>query len=147
ERLLEAWKGEILARTQYEILAQCMRDTRRAQIIRDIAAAEGRHRERIENRLRELGVPIPDPSTVTLSWWQSMQARFAPVPAVMARMESAEQSEITNRYKRSTGDAATDAVLASIRTEEQGHSKSLAGMEAAHSKDAPQASGAEARLN
>ncbi len=147
ERLLEAWKGEILARAQYEILAQRMRDPRRAEVIREIASAEGRHRERIEKRLGELGVPIPDPSTVRLSWWQAMQARFAPVPAVMARMEAAEQSEITDRYKRSTGDAATDAVLASIRTEEQGHSKSLAGMEAAHSKDVPQASGAEARLN
>jgi vacuolar iron transporter family protein len=147
ERLLEAWRGEILARAQYEILAQRMRDPRRAQIIRDIAAAEGRHRERIENRLRELGAPVPDASTVTLAWWQAMQARFAPVPAVMARMEMAEQSEITDRYKRPTGDAETDAVLASIRTDEQGHSKSLAGMEAAHSKDTPQASGAEARLN
>jgi VIT1/CCC1 family predicted Fe2+/Mn2+ transporter/rubrerythrin len=147
ERLLDAWKGEIQARAQYEILALRMRDPRRAEVIREIAAAEGRHRERIENRLRELGVPIPDSRTVTLSWWQGMQARFAPVPAVMARMEAAEQSEITDRYKRPTGDAETDAVLASIRTDEQGHSKSLAGMEAAHSKDAPQASGAEARLN
>ena len=147
ERLLEAWRGEIQARAQYEILAQRMRDPRRAEVIRKIAEAEGRHRERVEKRLRELGVPIPDPATVRLSWMQSMQAKLAPVPRVMARMEAAEQSEILDRYHRTTGDPETDAVLASIRTEEQGHERSLDAMQAAHDQDQPHQSGPEARLN
>jgi len=147
ERLLVAWRGEIEARAQYEILAQRMRDPRRAEIIRQIAEAEGRHRERVEQRLRELGVPIPDPAGVRLSWMQRMQARLAPVPRVMARMEAAEQSEITDRYHRTTGDPDTDAVLSSIRTEEQSHSRSLDAMQAAHDKDQPHPSGAEARLD
>src|SRR4029077_11075561 len=125
ERLLEAWRGEIQARMQYEILAQRMPDPKRAEIIRQIAEAEGRHRARIETRLRELGVAVPDPSTVHLSWMQRTQAKLAPVERVMARMESAEQSEITDRYRRTTGDPETDAVLSSIRTEEQSHSRSL----------------------
>ena len=37
ERLLEAWRGEIQARQQYEILAERMRDPRRAAVIREIA--------------------------------------------------------------------------------------------------------------
>ena len=147
ERLLEAWRGEIQARQQYEILAQRMRDPRRADVIRQIAEAEGRHRERVEKRLRELGVTVPDPATVKLSWMQRMQAKLAPVQRVMARMEAAEQTEITDRYHRTTGDPETDAVLSSIRTEEQAHGHSLDALQAAHDKDQPPPSGPEARLN
>jgi VIT1/CCC1 family predicted Fe2+/Mn2+ transporter/rubrerythrin len=146
-RLLDAWRGEVQARAQYEILAARMGDPRRAEIITDIAAAEGRHRERVEKRLRELGVSIPNPASVRLTWWQQMQARLAPVAAVMARMEAAEQSEIVDRYQRPTGDPDTDAVLASIRVEEQGHSRSLEALQAAHIAEEPPAKGAQARLN
>jgi len=145
-RLLEAWRGEVEARAVYAILAERMRDPRRAQVIREIADGEGRHRERIEKRLRELGRPIPDPSTVHISPWLRLQARFAPVTRMLAHMESNEQVEITDRYKRSTGDPDTDAVLASIRSEEQGHSRTLDAIQATHGGEAP-ASGAEGRLN
>ena len=84
-RLLEAWRGEVEARAVYTILAERMRDPRRGQVIREIADGEARHRERIELRLRELGQPIPDPSTVRISTWLRMQARFAPVMRMLAR--------------------------------------------------------------
>ena len=74
-RLLEAWRGEIEARAVYTILAGRMRDPRRAQVIREIADGEARHRERIEKRLRELGGPIPDAS-VRISPWLRLQARL-----------------------------------------------------------------------
>jgi VIT1/CCC1 family predicted Fe2+/Mn2+ transporter/rubrerythrin len=146
-RLLEAWRGEVQARAQYEILAQRMRDPQRADIIRQIADAESRHRQRVEQRLRELGVQVPDPGTVKLSFWQRLQAQVAPVETVIARMEAAEQSEIDDRYHRTTGDPETDTVLASIRVDEQGHSRSLEKMQAAHEHDKPAPSGAEARLH
>ncbi len=146
-RLLEAWRGEVEARAVYTILAERMRDPRRAQVIREIADGEARHRERIEKRLRELGRPVPDPSTVRISPWLRLQARLAPVSRMLAHMESNEQVEITSRYKRSTGDADTDAVLASIRTEEQGHSRSLDAMQASHDSGEAPPSGAESRLN
>jgi len=147
-RLLEAWRGEVEARAVYAILADRMRDPRRAQVIREIADGEARHRERIEKRLSELGQPTPDSSTVRISTWLRLQARFAPVMSMLAHMESNEQVEITERYKRSTGDADTDAVLASIRTEEQGHSRSLDAIQATHSSGGePPPSGAEGKLN
>jgi VIT1/CCC1 family predicted Fe2+/Mn2+ transporter len=65
---------------------------------------------------------------------------------MLAHMESSERGEITDRYKRSTGDAETDAVLASIRTEEQGHSRSLDALQATHEAGEPAPSGAEGRL-
>jgi VIT1/CCC1 family predicted Fe2+/Mn2+ transporter/rubrerythrin len=145
-RLLEAWRGEVEARAVYTILAERMSDPRRKQVIREIADGEGRHRERIEKRLRELGQPIPDPSTVGISPWLRMQARFAPVTRMLAHMESNEQVEITDRYKRSTGDPETDAILASIRTEEQRHSRTLDAIQATHGGEPPP-SGAEGKLN
>ena len=145
-RLQDAWRGEIEAQTVYTILAERLHDQRRGDVIREIAAAEGRHRERIERRLRELGQEIPDPSTVQISPWLRLQARLAPVTQVLRHMEAAENVEITDRYKRSTGDPDTDSVLSSIRVEEQGHSRSLDAIQAAHAGDAP-ASGAQGRLN
>ena len=146
-RLLDAWRGEVEARAVYTILAERMRDPRRAQVIREIAEGEDRHRERIEKRLGELGQPIPDPSTVRISPWLRLQARVAPVTRVLAHMESNEQVEITDRYRRPTGDPATDAVLASIRTEEQGHSRTLDAIQATHGGGEAPASGAEGKLN
>jgi len=135
QRLLDAWRGEVRARAQYEILAGRMRDPKRANIIRQIADAEGRHRERVEKRLQELGVGIPSPDTARLSGFQRLQAQLAPISVVIARMEAAEQSEIDDKYHRTTGDAATDEVLSSIRVDEQAHSRSLDELQAAHAPD------------
>ena len=130
----------------YTLLAERMGSTRRGEIIRAIADAEASHRSRIEERLRELGQTIPDPSSVKLSVVQRLQARLAPVESVIARMEAAEEVEITDRYKRSTGDPDTDAVLEAIRVEEQGHSRSLESMEVAHNAG-PAPSSVQSRLN
>ncbi len=146
ERLLTAWRGEVQARAQYEILAGRMRDPRRADIIRKIAAAEASHRERVEKRLQELGVPLPSEDSARLSLIQRLQAQLAPVDVVIGRMEAAEQSEIDDRYKLTTGDPDTDAVLTAIRVEEQGHSRSLDEIQAAHSTE-PRASAAQSRLD
>src|SRR5437879_3908458 len=131
----------------YTILADRMGDSRRAEIIRAIASAEASHRERIERRLRELGQPVPDPASVKLSPLQKLQARLAPVEMVIQRMEAAEEVEITDRYKRTTGDPDTDAVLEQIRVEEQGHSRSLESMEVAHRATDPAPSSVQSRLN
>ena len=145
-RLLDAWRGEVQARAQYEILAQRMRDPRRADIIRQIAQAEAHHRERVEKRLQELGVRIPSPDSARLSPLQRLQAQLAPISVVISRMEAAEQSEIDDRYHRPTGDPATDEVLSSIRVEEQGHSRSLDELQAAHATEA-KPSGAQSHLD
>src|SRR5438067_6333424 len=134
-RLLDAWRGEMQARAQYEILAQRMRDPRRADIIRQIAKAEARHRERVEKRLEEHGVHATSPESARLWALRRLQAKPAPISVVISRMEAAEQSEIDDRYHRPTGDPATDEVLSSIRVEEQGHSRSLDELQAAHATE------------
>src|SRR5260370_13374643 len=124
-----------------------MGDSRRAEIIREIADAEASHSERIEKRLRELGGRVADPASVKLALLQRLQAQVAPVEMVIAGMEDAEEVEITDRYKRTTGDPDTDAVLEAIRVEEQGHSRSLESMEVAHRATAPAVSSVQSRLN
>ena len=146
-RLKQAWRGEVQARAMYLLLAARMGDARRGEIIRAIADAEDKHRQRIEARLRELGEPIPDVSVVKLSTMQRLQARLAPVETVLAHMEAAEETEINDRYKRSTGDPATDAVLQEIRVDEQAHSRSLESMEVAHRAGDRAPSSVQSRLN
>ena len=146
KRLLDAWRGEVRARATYEILARRVGDPKRADIIRRIAEAEGHHRERVEKRLQELGVALPDAGSARLSVFQRLQAQLAPISVVIARMEAAEQSEIDDRYKRSTGDPQTDAVLSSIRVDEQAHSRSLDELQAAHGIE-QKPSGVQSRLD
>ena len=145
--MLQAWHGEVQANKMYVLLAERLGDSRNAEIIRAIAGAESSHRERIEKRLRELGEPVPDVTSVKLSPLQRLQARLAPVDFVIGRMEEAEAVEITDRYKRPTGDPDTDSVLEAIRVEEQGHSKSLESMEVAHRAVEPAPSSVQSRLN
>ena len=122
DRLLSAWRGEVQARLVYEILASRESDPRRADILRRIAEAEAGHRRRLEERLTQLGVAIPDESSVRISPWQRLQARLAPVERVLEAREAAEDDEVQGVYGKPTGDPPTDELLHSIRKDERSHS-------------------------
>ena len=77
DRLLEAWRGEIVAGLVYDAIADRMPE-REAEILRRMAAAEGGHRERLEARMAELGIPVPPEDSVRLSAWQRLQAADRP---------------------------------------------------------------------
>jgi vacuolar iron transporter family protein len=124
-RLLTAWRGEILAGAVYELIARRV-DAREADILRRMADAESGHRRRLEQRMQELGVSIPDPSTVRVPLWLRMQARIAPIDRLLAAREAAEDEEVDDLYKRSTGDPVTDRLLREIRKEERSHSLAVA---------------------
>jgi vacuolar iron transporter family protein len=124
ERLLEAWRGEIEAGAVYELIAARM-DVRQADILHRMAEAEGGHRRRLEARMTELGIPIPDPATVRISFWLRLQARIAPVDRLLAAREAAENDEVTDLYKRPTGDEETDRLLREIRKDERSHSRAV----------------------
>ncbi|MFL5824154.1 MAG: VIT1/CCC1 transporter family protein [Solirubrobacteraceae bacterium] len=120
-RLLQAWRGEILAGAVYELIARRMPD-READILRRMSEAEAGHRRRLEQRMTALDIPIPDPSTVKVPWLLRMQARVAPVDRLLAAREAAEDDEVDDLYKRPTGDPTTDELLREIRKEERSHS-------------------------
>jgi VIT1/CCC1 family predicted Fe2+/Mn2+ transporter/rubrerythrin len=149
DRLLKAWRGEIEAGAIYELIAQREADERRAEILRKMAAAESGHRARIERRLTELGVPIPDPASVRPSLWMRLQARIAPVDRLLAAREAAEDDEVGDLYKRPTGDPATDRVLRDIRKEERSHALAVQDMRGAPAPEPTPVAvpGAQARLD
>ena len=78
-------------------------DPKRADILRRMAEPEGGHRGRLEARMTELDIPIPDPATVRLSPWLRLQAKIAPVDRLLAAREAAEGDEVADLYKRPTG--------------------------------------------
>jgi vacuolar iron transporter family protein len=121
ERLLKAWQGEIVAGRVYELIARRMPE-REAGILRRMAAAEASHRTRLETRMRELGVEVPDPNGVRLPLWLRLQTRIAPIDRLLAAREAAEDDEVDDLYKHSTGDPDTDRLLREIRKEERSHS-------------------------
>jgi VIT1/CCC1 family predicted Fe2+/Mn2+ transporter len=121
ERLLKAWRGEIVAGAVYDLIAQRMPD-READILRRMAQAESGHRTRLEARMHELAIEVPDRSSVRLPLWLRLQARIAPVDRLLAAREAAEDEEVDDVYKRSTGDEVTDGLLREIRKDERSHS-------------------------
>lgn len=127
-RLLKAWRGEIQARYVYGVLAGREQDQRRADILRRIADAELTHRTRLEARLTQLGVPIPDPGSVRISPWLRLQARLAPIDRLLQAREAAEEDEVLDVYGKPTGDLVTDQVLRAIRKDEKSHSRAVSEM-------------------
>ena len=121
-RLLEAWRGEIRAGAVYELIARREADPRRAEILRRMAEAEAGHRRRLEERMRELGIPVPAAASVRVPAWLRLQARLAPIDRLLAAREAAETGEVEGLYGRPTGDAATDELLADLRRDERSHS-------------------------
>jgi VIT1/CCC1 family predicted Fe2+/Mn2+ transporter/rubrerythrin len=127
ERLLQAWRGEVEAGAVYELIAQRAPE-REAGILRRMAEAEAGHRRRLEARMEELGIAVPDPSTVRLSPWLRLQTRVAPIDRLLAAREAAENDEVDELYGRPTGDSETDRLLHEIRKDERSHSRAVQEM-------------------
>ena len=121
DRLLKAWQGEVVAGAVYDLIARRMPD-REAQILRRMADAEGGHRRRLEARMEELEIPVPNSDSVRIPLWLRLQSRIAPVDRLLAAREAAEDEEVDDLYKRSTGDPVTDNLLRDIRKDERSHS-------------------------
>jgi vacuolar iron transporter family protein len=121
ERLLQAWRGEIVAGAAYDLIARRMPD-HEAELLRRMAEAESGHRRRLEQRMRELAIVVPERDSVRVPMWLRLQLRIAPIDRLLAAREAAEDEEVDDLYKRSTGDPVTDGLLREIRKEERSHS-------------------------
>jgi len=147
ERLLRAWRGEIEARYVYGALASREPDGRRADILRRIAEAEATHRARLEARMTELGIAIPDEASVRISRWLRLQARLAPTDRLLRAREAAEDDEVAGVYGTPTGDPRTDELLRSIRLDERSHSRAVGQMTAIQAAEVEEPdSAADSRL-
>jgi len=103
ERLLDAWRDEVQATVVYGLIADREGDPQRAAVLRRLAEVETSHRARLEARMRELGIEIPDPASVSLSLWQRLQARVAPVERLIAHQESMELEIAAQIEEQPTG--------------------------------------------
>ena len=119
-RLLRAWRGEVLAAMVYALIAQRLPD-RQAELVRRIAQVEDRHRLRLQGRMHELGIAVPDQASVRVGPCLRLQARIAPVNRLLAAREAAEQADVDDVYGRPTGDPVTDGLFAEIREQERSH--------------------------
>jgi len=150
DRLLTAWRNEIIAGSVYELIAGRMPE-REATILRRMAEAEGGHRRRLEQRMAELRIEVPDPRSVKLPLTLRLQAKIAPVDRLLAAREAAEDEEVDELYKRSTGDAETDQLLREIRKDERSHSMAVqeirGGSEPASNPNPLAVPGAQERLD
>ena len=129
-RLLDAWTDEVQATIVYGLIAERERDPQRAAVLRRLAEIEVSHRARLEQRMRELEIEIPDERTVGISRWRRLQARYAPVERLIARQEAMELEIATEIEEHPTGDAETDRLLDEIRDEETQHTDALAKLRA-----------------
>src|SRR2546430_9197731 len=115
-----------------------------------MAEAGGGHRRRLEARMSELGIPIPDPASVRLSPWLRAQARLAPIDRLLAAREAAEDDEVEDLYKGPAGDPGTDRRLRGIRKEERSPSLAVEEMRQGPERHEPSPvaiPGAQARLD
>jgi len=129
-RLERAWRGEVQAQYVYARLAERERDGGRARLLRELAAGEVAHRERLEARMRALGIEVPPRESVRIPWILRLQSRIAPLPRLLAAREAAEVSEVEagGVYGAATGDPETDRLLSEIAAEERAHSLSVRGL-------------------
>lgn len=129
-RLLDAWTDEVQAVVVYGLIADREPDPKRAAVLRRLAEIEVSHRARLEARMLELGIEIPDERSVRISTWRRLQARVAPVERLIARQEAMEQAIAAEIEEHPTGDADTDRLLDEIRDEETQHTVALAHLRA-----------------
>lgn len=59
DRLLKAWRGEVLAENAYVPVAWRL-PVRQAELVRRIAQVEDTNRLRLKQRMHELGMRVPD---------------------------------------------------------------------------------------
>jgi len=124
-RLIDAWTDEVQATIVYGLIAARESDPRRAAVLNRLAEVERSHRDRLERRMTELGIQIPDEAAVKLSAWRRLQARVAPVDRLLARQEAMEADIASAIQERPTGDPDTDRLLEQIRDEEEQHTVAL----------------------
>src|SRR5258708_3559714 len=116
-RLLGNWEEEIQASGIYARLARRNPDPNGKRILREWAEPEDRHAEKWAGRLAELGQTVPDRQTIKLPRSVDLSLRFAPMDAVIAHQE-VEERRLTGAHTEMTGDAATDARLSEISSED-----------------------------
>lgn len=123
------WRAEVETALAYRDLAAREVDEKRKGILTRMAEAEERHAQRWEQKLRDLGEPIPTlPDTIWTRWKRRVTGSLG-ADVVIRRMEAAEEKhEREFSAQRTDTLAQEDDVQEFLRTsalEEKAHARAL----------------------
>jgi VIT1/CCC1 family predicted Fe2+/Mn2+ transporter/rubrerythrin len=122
--LQESWLREKESERVYADLASREYDQGRKNVLERLAETEARHAARWEEKLKELGAPLPE---LRQSRWHRLRDwvnRQAGTDATLRRME-AEEDRVTERYEaqaRALDDKTATDLLKQMQREEESHS-------------------------
>jgi VIT1/CCC1 family predicted Fe2+/Mn2+ transporter/rubrerythrin len=122
--LQESWRREKESERVYAELAAREHDPGRKSVLERLAETEGRHAARWEEKLTELGAPLPELRRGHRQKLRDWLNRQAGTDATLRRME-AEEDRVTARYEaqaRALDDETATTLLHQMKREEESHS-------------------------
>jgi vacuolar iron transporter family protein len=126
------WRAEVETARVYRDLAQRERDEERKGILIRMAEAEERHAERWEQKLRDMGQPLPQLSD---NFWTRLQRKFTRslgTDITIRRMEAAEEKHErefqAQRDRALAGEHDVQEFLRTSALEEKAHARALNAM-------------------
>src|ERR1044071_5455355 len=127
--VLKNWRAEVETARVYRDLAARERNEKRKSILIRMAEAEERHAQRWEQKLRDMGQPIP---TVADTFWTRLQRRFTRslgTDIAIRRMEAAEEKHerefSAQRDHALAGEQDVQEFLRTSALEEKAHARAL----------------------
>jgi vacuolar iron transporter family protein len=134
EVVLKNWRAEVETAQVYRDLAARESDEKRKSILIRMAEAEERHARRWEQKLRDMGEPVP---VVTENIWTRFKRRFTRslgTDIAIRRMEAAEEKHerefSAQRDRALAGEQDVQEFLRSSALEEKAHARALNAMAA-----------------
>ena len=132
EVVLKNWRTEVETAQVYRDLAGRERDEKRKGILIRMAEAEERHARRWEQKLRDMGEPVPD---LTDTIWTRFKRRFTRslgTDIAIRRMEAAEEKHerefSTQRDRALASEHDVQEFLRTSALEEKAHARALNAM-------------------
>ena len=132
EVVLKNWRAEVETARVYRDLAERESDEKRKAILIRMAEAEERHAQRWEQKLGDMGQPIP---TLTDTFWTRLQRRFTRslgTDIAIRRMEAAEEKHerefSAQRDLALAGEQDVQEFLRTSALEEKAHARALNAM-------------------
>src|SRR5256714_4743554 len=126
------WRAEVETAQVYRDLAERERDEKRRGILIRMAEAEERHAQRWEQKLRDMGQPIPQ---LTDNFWRRLQRKFTRslgTDIAIRRMEAAEEKHErefnAQRDRALAGEHDVQEFLRTSALEERAHARALNAM-------------------
>src|ERR1700704_5501682 len=132
EVVLKNWRAEVETAQVYRDLAARESDEKRKGILIRMAEAEERHAKRWEQKLRDMGEPVP---SLTDTIWTRFKRRFTRslgTDIAIRRMEAAEEKHerefSAQRDRALAGEPDVQEFLRTSALEEKAHARALSAM-------------------